>query len=237
MGVLKNKIIKVSEIDEIQINQMFLLMDEVYFGVNQQKFKNDLKDKNYLLLLEDNNGVIQGFTTIKIFESAFQNKPVKIIYSGDTVISENCRGEIELMRAWWRFSYQIQKENVDMDVYWMLISKGWRTYKFFPLFLKDFYPNKSVPTPDYFRYFIDKLGEQKFGNEYKNGIIRQKDPDFLKVGKNDVPEHKKSDEDVQFFLKTNPEFYEGNELVCVAKLHPDNLTKAGLRLLHGMRNG
>ena len=162
--MLKSQVVKISEISNSQIEEMFNLMQEVYFGVGINKFKKDLSEKDYVLILYDEK--LRGFTTIQVFN--FRGK--KIIYSGDTVISAASRGEIELMRAWWRFSYKIQQENPGQDVYWLLISKGWRTYKFFPLFLKEFCPNKSAKTPPDVQEFIDALGAEKFGKNYKDGI-------------------------------------------------------------------
>lgn len=230
---LTSKLVKVEEIDDDILENMYHLMDATYFGTSLSKIKRDLSNKQYVLLLYDDQKVLKGFTTIQLFDSAFMGKKVKIIYSGDTVIDENARGEIELMRAWWQFSYKVQQEYKNMGVYWMLISKGWRTYKFFPLFLKEFYPTRQKETPLEFKNFIEQLGKFKFPEEYYDGRIIPKEPDFLKNAEHDVPDHKKDDPDIQFFLKANPNFKHGNELVCVAHLSPDNLTKIGLRLLHG----
>lgn len=228
---LTSNVIKVDELMPQNKKDMFEIMTKVYDGENWERFLNDLSEKNFVLLLFKENMIV-GFTTMQVFD--FEG--YKIIYSGDTVIDEDSRGDIELMRAWWRFSYTIQTANLDKKVLWLLISKGWRTYKFFPAFLKDFYPNKRVDTPLDVQRFIDRLSKFKFGEYYQNGLVIPKHADMLKSGKNDVPDKRLEDEDVAFFLKKNPEFYKGNELVCLAELSVDNLTKAGLRLLHGVRN-
>ena len=229
---LTSRVVKTEELTPNNINTMYSLMEDVYFGTNFDRFKSDLFAKDFVLLLDDNENKIAGFTTLQIFD--FEGKI--IIYSGDTVIREDVRGEIELMRAWWRFSYKIQQQNPTKEVLWLLISKGWRTYKFFPMFLEKYYPSHKYQTPDEIQNFIDRLSVKKFGNCYKNGLIIPENPDMLKSGQDDIPEKRMDDEDVKFFLSKNPEFYKGNELVCLAKLHPDNLTKAGKRLLHGVRS-
>ena len=229
---LKSKVLKISEISESDKQRMFNLMTQVYNGENWDKFLSDMKQKSYALILYDENSNIAGFTTIQVFE--FEGRI--IIYSGDTVIEKNSRGNIELMRAWWRFSYKIQQENSDKKVLWLLISKGWRTYKFFPMFLKEIYPTYRYETPNYIQDFIDKLSLFKFGKDYKNGLVIPEKPDMLKTGTNDIPDKRVEDKDVQFFLEKNPEFYKGNELVCLAELSVSNLTKAGLRLLHGVKS-
>jgi len=230
---LKSKVLKISEIPESDKQKMFNLMTQVYNGEKWDKFLSDMNEKNYALILYDENSNIAGFTTIQVFE--FEGRI--IIYSGDTVIEENSRGDIELMRAWWRFSYKIQQEFPNIKVLWLLISKGWRTYKFFPTFLKEIYPTYRYETPVKIQQFIDRLSIYKFGDCYKNGLVIPKEPDMLKYGQNDVPDKRLEDKDVKFFLDKNPEFYKGNELVCLAQLSVSNLTKAGLRLLHGVRSG
>ena len=193
---LKSNVIKVDEITYQNKLRMFNIMERVYYGTTFEKFTKDLANKNNILMLYDNNNLIQGFTTIQIYDEKFEGKPVKILYSGDTVINKEARGDIELMRAWWRFSFDIQQKYKTCDVYWFLISKGWRTYKFFPLFLKEFYPSINKTTPKNIQNFMDKISQDKFGNLYRNGIIYPKNPDYLKSGLNDIPEHKKNDKDV-----------------------------------------
>ena len=230
---LSSCVVDVKEINETILDRMYKLMCSAYHGTSRDKITKDLSNKQYVLLLSDENKILQGFTTMQIFDSIFRNKTVKIIYSGDTIINKEARGDLELMRAWWKFACSIQNKFPQQDIYWMLISKGWRTYKFFPLFFKEFYPSKEMKTPQEFQDFIDRLGTFKFPDEYQNGIVIPKFPDFLIDAQNDVPFYKQDDADIQFFLKQNPGFIKGNELVCVTHLSPDNLTKTGVRLLNG----
>ena len=232
MKKLKSKIIEIKQIDDSLLGNMFVLMSQTYEGTSLEKIKKDLSGKDNVLLLADDQQNLQGFTTMQVFDFQFDNKPVKVIYSGDTVISKDFRGELELMQAWWQFLCEIQQKNKTMEIFWMLISKGWRTYKLLPVFFNEFYPNKNEETPAVFQDFIDRLGVFKFPAEYKNGLVCPHQPDYLKNGENDVPPHRKNDTDIQFFLTKNPYFYKGDELVCVTKLHPNNLTDIGLRFLH-----
>ena len=232
MKKLNSKIIKIKQIDNLLLQNMFELMNQTYDGTSLEKIEKDLSNKDYILLLTDKQQNLQGFTTMQIFDFQLKSKPVTVIYSGDTVISKDFLGELELMQSWWQFVCEIQQKNHTIDIYWMLISKGWRTYKFLPVFFNEFYPNKNEQTPAEFQDFIDNLGIFKFPEEYKNGLVCPHHPDYLKNGENDVPSHRKNDADIQFFLTKNPNFYKGDELVCTTKLHYNNLTNTGLRFLH-----
>ncbi len=235
MNKLTSRIITIGETNDGLLSAMFNLMDQTYAGVTLDKMKRDLSNKQYLLLLFDDAGQLQGFTTMQLFEGNFREKVVVIMYSGDTVISPEFRGELELMRAWWRFVGMIREKHSVIDVYWMLISKGWRTYKFLPLFFKEFYPNRACETPKEFLEFMDQLGTLKFPREYKQGVVIPLNPDFLRSGKSDVPANRRNDADVMFFLEKNPDFDKGTELLCVTQLHSANLTRAGFRAAYGKK--
>lgn len=232
MNRLTSRIITVKEAAEKIIRRMAELMSMTYDGTSLEKLKHDLAEKQFILLLNDESGETEGFSTIQLFDSSFRGKPVKIVYSGDTVIREEYRGQTVLMHDWWKFTCSVQRKYSTMDVYWMLISKGWRTYKMIPLFFKEYFPRTGMAVPDDFREFMDSLGNHKFPGEYRNGLIIPKEADYLKNAENDVPERRKNDPDVNFFIKMNPDFGRGDELLCITRLAPDNLTETGRRILN-----
>lgn len=232
MNRLKSQIITISEATETTIRRMAELMSLTYGGTNIDKVRRDLAEKQFILLLYGEGGEIEGFSTIQLFDSIFRGTPVKIVYSGDTVIQEESRGQTVLMHDWWQFTCTIQQQFSGMEVYWMLISKGWRTYKLIPLFYKEYYPRPDRETPPDFQAFMDELGNRKYPGEYRDGLIIPSEPDFLKNAATDVPERRRNDPDVQFFIAKNPGFGKGDELLCVTRLAPDNLTKTGRRVLN-----
>ena len=232
MNRLKSQIITISEATETTIRRMAELMSLTYGGTNIDKVRRDLAEKQFILLLYGEGGEIEGFSTIQLFDSMFRGTPVKIVYSGDTVIQEESRGQTVLMHDWWQFTCTIQQQFSGMEVYWMLISKGWRTYKLIPLFYKEYYPRPDRETPPDFQAFMDELGNWKYPGEYRDGLIIPSEPDFLKNAATDVPERRRNDPDVQFFIAKNPGFGKGDELLCVTRLAPDNLTKTGRRVLN-----
>ncbi len=232
MNRLTSQIITIGEVTEEVILRMAELMSFTYGGTSIDKVRRDLAEKQFILLLYGEDGAIEGFSTIQLFDSVFRGRPVKIVYSGDTVIQEESRGQTVLMHDWWQFTCTVQRQFRGMDVYWMLISKGWRTYKLIPLFYKEYYPRPDMETPPDFQAFMDELGNRKFPGEYRDGLIIPSEPDFLKNAEEDVPERRRNDPDVRFFIAKNPNFGKGNELLCITRLAPDNLTKTGRRVLN-----
>ena len=47
------------------------------------------------------------------------------------------------------------------EFYWFLISKGYKTYRFLPLFFREFYPRHDAPTPAWAKEILDALGRHK----------------------------------------------------------------------------
>ena len=54
----------------------------------------------------------------------------------------------------------------DEPLYWYLISKGYRTYRFLPVFFREFYPRHDVATPPVEAAVLYALGRRKFGDSY-----------------------------------------------------------------------
>ena len=97
---LTYKLVKSNSINDRDINRMYSLMQENYDFILLENFKKDLIKKDYIGLLIDNNMTIQGFTTYAFNPNNYSNKKYNILFSGDTVISENFTGTQELTTGW-----------------------------------------------------------------------------------------------------------------------------------------
>ena len=84
------------------------------------------------------------------------------------------------------------------------------------------------------RELRDHLARERFGALYDNsGIVRFPEPQVLREGLDEVPEGRRRDSHVAFFLEANPGWMRGDELVCVTELTEGNLTPAGRRMWKG----
>ncbi len=228
---LQGSLYEVPALSEQDKAQMFALMAAHYDHVKHDKFLNDLTEKDGVWVLYDETKKIQGFSTFMLFEFLFQNKRMYALYSGDTIVARECWGQRELFRGigglFKRF-LEAQKE----PLYWLLLTKGIRTYLLLPLFFETFYPNCLTETPVYEQNIAEHLARLKFGEFYRSdrGIIRLlPGADWLQTELAQIPEHKKPNPHVGFFLERNPGYTQGDELVCIAKISATNLTRIAKR--------
>jgi hypothetical protein len=120
------------------------------------------------------------------------------------------------------------------SLYWFLISKGYKTYRYLPLFFREYYPRHATPTPPWAKSVIDVLGRQKYPRAYDPtaGIIRAGSTACrLRRHVAAVTFAKLRDPAVSFFVETNPGHELGDELCCIAPLTRENFSNAAVRPL------
>ena len=159
-------------LSEAQIAQLYTLYQTYYGGTTPELFCRDLQEKDQILILQDNQTPI-GFTTLKIIRSQHQNQPIRAIFSGDTIIHHQYWGSQTLPLAWCELVGKIQAQEPHIPLYWLLIVKGDRTYRYLNVFSKQYYPNRKTPTPPEIQSLINQLARERFGAHYhpQRGIV------------------------------------------------------------------
>lgn len=219
------KITDVKNIDKTQKNEMFDLMTNFYANMKKSVFEKDLSEKNWVLMLADkSSGKIVGFSTQMIFPINYENREIKILFSGDTIIHKNYWGTMNLSLAFGELMIKLIEKYDKQELFWLLISKGFRTYKYLPAFFLEFYPTYKKETPENFQKLMDFLGKTKFPKLYdkKRGIVRAKfGGQYLKTEYH--PEKKARKKHEIFYYNSNPNYEKGDELLCLTKLSFDNI--------------
>jgi hypothetical protein len=216
-------------------HEMYALLRTYFDGTTRARFEADLREKEAVILLRDErSGQVQGFST---FTRMTPRPGVVAFFSGDTIIDREFWGETVLSRVWGATVFaeaeRIAAADATTSVYWFLISSGYKTWRFLPLFFREFYPNMEVPTPAHVRDLLDTFGTQRFGDEYLAdlGIVRFRNPTPLRRGVAEITEERRRDPRIAFFARMNPGHIQGDELACIAELSRANLTRAGLRMV------
>ncbi|MBL8551690.1 MAG: hypothetical protein JNJ73_17010 [Hyphomonadaceae bacterium] len=208
-----------------EIARMWALFEAHYDAVSEMQFRADLEEKDAALLERDPSGAIQGFSTYRLIEGS-----PRCLFSGDTIIHPDWWGRNDFARSWLENAGRIAAAGPE-PLYWLLIVKGHRTYRYLPLFAKEFVPRAEAATPALVE-LRDRLARGRFGDWYdaEAGVVRFPEPrGQLRAALAAVPEKDRARRDVAFFLGANPGYVRGDELVCLTRLAPDNLTPIARR--------
>jgi hypothetical protein len=230
---LTSQTIHRSELKSSTIEEMFAVFSENFAQTSLEIFQRDLIGKDLVILLRDDQCRIQGFSTLAFYETEFEAQKLSVVYSGDTIIRKEYWGTPQLPSTWIKTVLK-KSENMQQPLYWLLISSGYKTYRFLSTFYKVFYPHYACPTPPHIQSLMNHLASQRFGDDYlpELGVARFKvGTTPLRDGVADITAERLRDPHVAHYIKINPCHHQGDELVCITQVHLDNLTPAGRRMV------
>ena len=216
----------------VQREEMYALLFDHFEGVTRAQFDLDLEEKNWVVEIR-RAGRLQGFSTLQVTEASLDGEAITAIYSGDTIVAPEAWGSSILARTWIAAVNHLRAAAPARPCYWLLLTSGFRTYRFLPVFWREFYPRHGTPAPLREQGLLQHLAESRYGRNYdpSEGIVRFPHPQKLRGGLADVPAGRRTDEHVAFFLSRNPGHAEGDELVCLTEISEANLTAAGRRMI------
>lgn len=202
-----------------------------YEGTSPKRFYRDLISKTEALLLYY-SGILVGFSTIDYFTRQWGHTRIQVVYSGDTIVHPDHWGQKVLAFRWIERMGQLKRQQPEMPLYWFLIVKGHRTYRFLPAFARKFHPGERRTHSD-LKGLSDFLAHEKFGKTYNpaTGVVEFKKSRGHLANTIARPTPRElARSDVRFFLKQNPGYLRGHELVCLCELQSENLKPMARRL-------
>lgn len=228
----QTSVLRRDELAKTHRDAMFELLSAHFDGVHRSHFDRDLEEKSHVILIWK-QGRLAGFSTLLLFESEFEGRPMTIVYSGDTIVARDAWGSTSLPRAWIASVRELRAEFPRGRYFWLLITSGFRTYRFLPVFWREFFPRFDAATPEEYRRLMNHLSTVRFRSQYHSdlGIVRFETPQRLKGLLREVPAGRENDPHIAFFLSKNPGHSSGDELVCLTELTDSNLTPAGCRMV------
>ena len=235
-------VVPVAALDGDARRQLLALMRSHFRGVTEARFAADLADKEVAVLLRRADEIV-GFSTLARSDDRFAGEGVTTFFSGDTIVRRDARGTAELARVWARYVFaeaeRLRRVEPRRRVVWLLISSGYKTYRFLPLFFRAYVPAPGCDPAPADLALLRAVAAGRFGARFDpaSGIVRLAHPTPLRRGVADVTAPRLRDPHVAHFVSANPGHAAGDELVCLADLHPDNVTAAGRRMLGLGRGG
>lgn len=225
---MKGRLVRREVLTVAEREGMYRLLASFCEGVTCERFEADLAEKPWVLLLEDEQG-LKGFSTLLLYET----DGCTVVYSGDTIVDPAAWGSAALPRCWIAAVRRLREEFPKGRLWWLLLTSGFRTYRFLPVFWKDFWPRWDAATPPDVQNRLETLAKERLGDLYQDGIVRFPEPQKLRGDLAEVSPGRRLDPHVAFFLEKNPGWREGDELVCLTEIAEENLTPAGRRMWRG----
>ena len=222
------KIISLTEYNKSQIVQLYL---NYYDGSSINKVLTDLENKSEIILMYAGEELV-GFTTLQFYQTQWNNQAIRVVYSGDTIVDKVHWGQQALTFHCIKRMGIYKNEQPEIPLYWFLIVKGYRTYKYMPTFVKSFYPYWKEQRAD-LKVIADFLADEKFSDEYNpnTGVIEFSQPQGHLKQEYALPSEKETSKaSVNYFLQKNPNYTIGHELVCLCELSEQNLKPLTLRV-------
>jgi len=224
---LYNEIVPIASLGPSDRDELFTLYSRHYCGAKRDQFENDMAEKEVVILLHDrSNHQVCGFSTQMILRRRIGGQEVRALFSGDTIIAPSHWGDQELRRGWCRYAAAALTAEPGVPLYWFLMTKGYRTYLYLPVFFRDFFPHYDRETPLELQTLLDGFARQKFGDAYdaSSGLIRFAETHGQLTDElSGVPERRANDPHVKFFLQRNPEYIRGVELACITEISHENI--------------
>jgi hypothetical protein len=218
--------------------QMYELLETYFENTSCRQFESDLNEKDYVILLRNaEDARVAGFSTLMKIAVTVADKRVVGFFSGDTIIERECWGSSLLGRLWLKTVFseadRIHAYSRDTLVYWFLICSGYKTWRYLPVFFREYLPHPESRASGFDREVLPALATKKFADEYDpaTGVIRFHRANPLRQGVAEVTKQRLRDPMVEFFIRMNPGHADGDELACLTPISRSNLTPAGLRLL------
>lgn len=215
----------VSAIDRQMRRAMFDLYARYYAPAYAGVFESDLLAKTHVLLLQDDGGALRGFSTIRVWRTSYEGRPFVVLYSGDTIIDQPYWGSQALPFRWLEFAGAVKAENPSLPLYWLLISKGHRTYRLLTSFARTYFPSRRWETPEDMARLMGFAGETMFMSRFDEatGIVRTDGGAALRTDFAGMDGARAMHPDVAHFTRLNPGYASGDELLCLCELSEENL--------------
>ena len=118
------RLVRVAELSPCQRDEMFALMETYYACLDRATFDADFNEKEWVIrILDDDSDQLLGFSTQMLLEVPGADRPIRALFSGDTIIASAARGEFDLFQVSGWFVRSLMAAYPDDELYWFLISK------------------------------------------------------------------------------------------------------------------
>lgn len=227
----------VSLLDAATVDRLQQLYLQNFDGSSPEIFRGDFAAKDEAIMLYFRDEVV-GFTALQYFEHLWHGELIRIVYSGDTIVSPEHWGQQTLAFSWLARVGAMHRRFGPQRMFWFLLVKGHRTYRYLSVFARSFFPHWTFDQGE-LRQLAEQLAYDKFGERFDphSGLVKfTPSRGHLKERLAHISPSHASKHAVEYFLSRNPSYAAGHELVCVCELTPGNLKPLAARIFAGAQH-
>lgn len=226
----------VGQVSVVDLKKMYSIYEKYYDNTRYSIFETDFLAKTGVFLIRHpKTNEIVGFSTVTECDIEVKGKIHHAFFSGDTVIEKEFWGNRALQRACYRFIIQFKMRYPTEKVYWILISKGFKTYLLLANNYYTYYPHHNGEH-QHLQALVDGYCKQYFEKYYdtKSGLLNFGD-DYQPLNEDVAPiteEMRAKNPKINFFEQLNPTWKEGTELPCIGEITWRDLSRYVERFLN-----
>ena len=213
---------RVSDINISRLIEMHSIFTRFYENADLSTFIRDMNEKKGVFILYNRTERrIVGFSTYNEIEMEYRGKKAVGVFSGDTIIEPDFWGNKTMHTAFAMKMLKAKLLSTKTPMFWLLISKGYKTYLLMANNFERFYPAHNRHDHE-----LEALTEQYCQKLYPSYF--KEEERILDFGegyhalKDDVaeitPRMRASNPDIRFFEERNPEWARGTELPCISEI-------------------
>lgn len=219
----------VQQVTVMQLKTMYGIYEKYYENTRYDLFEQDFLGKSGVFLIHDpESNAIVGFSTVVERDFLVHDKARHAFFSGDTIIEKKYWGSRALQRCMIRYLIAYKLKHPTKPIYWMLISKGFKTY----LLLANNYPTYYPHVDDehaHLKDMVDAYCAHYYQDYYdaETGLLNFGD-DYQPLKESVAPIHtemRAKNKKIEFFEKCNPTWVQGTELPCIGEMSWKDLYK------------
>ncbi len=214
---LRGEVARRGALPEATRARLWQLFRQYYDQVDEAAFFRDLDEKSHVILVRNRQQQVVGFSTLLLERHRVESSPANVLFSGDTVVDERYWGDKSLHKAFVRFLIGAKIRAPLVPLYWLLLTKGYKTYLLLTRNFPTHFPSRHSPTPRHVARLIDRVCRRRYGSAWRAplGIVRfERSHGQLKRGAACIEPTQLIDPDIAFFAEHNPGHLSGDELAC-----------------------
>ncbi len=218
---LRGRIATVASLGQHEREAMWAVFAAHYDDIDRSRFERDLDGKSHVILLRDRrDGLIKGFATLCRQLSVVDGRPVASVFAGDTILDPAYWGQTALQLAFFRYLVASKLRHPAVPLYWLLTSKGYKTYLLLTRNFPEHWPRHDRETPPWPAAVLRQLCSERFPETFEpeSGLLRHRVPEGkLRPEVTPIDDRALGEPDIRFFVARNPGHAAGDELCCIGR--------------------